>query len=151
MHRVWIRVDFWRSRQEANTESSSVHVEFLRKVDSGLLAWCLLLLSLANSLFWMQTKTPVHAACLDSSRCWRSRPEALTVSCVNTATIEGTRFKVNRLLLSLANAVFVWGQTKLPKNASCLDSSRCWRSRPEAHASQSSCVIMQYRSCSGLT
>ena len=45
----------------------------------------------------------------------------------------------------------LWIQSKLPLSAPCLDWSRCWRSRPKAHASQSSCVIMQYRSCSGLT
>ena len=48
----------------------------------------------------------------------------------NTAKIEGTRFKVNLLLLWLVNTAFcLWIQTTLSVNAPVLDSSPFWRSR----------------------
>ena len=48
----------------------------------------------------------------------------------NTAMIEGTRFKVNLLLLWLVNTAFcLWIQTTLSVNAPVLDSSPFWRSR----------------------
>ena len=48
----------------------------------------------------------------------------------NTAKIEGTRFKVNLLLLWLVNTAFcLWIQTTLSVNAPVLDSGPFWRSR----------------------
>ena len=61
MHRVWIGVD------------SGVPV---RKLTRHYVAneAC------EGILLWIQTKLPVHALCLDSSRFWRSRLKANTAS-----------------------------------------------------------------------
>ena len=55
-------------------------------------------------LMWIRAKLPVHASCLNWSRFGRSRQKANTASCVNSAMIEGMRYKVHLLLQGLVGA-----------------------------------------------
>ena len=85
MHRVWIGVD----SGVPVTKQTRHHVAYVAR--EGI-------------LLWIRAKHPVHAPCLDWSRFGRSHPKAHTISCVNTAIIEGTRYKVHLLWQWLVNA-----------------------------------------------
>ena len=56
------------------------------------------------TLLWIRAKLPVHAPCLNWSRFGRSRQKTNTASCVNSAMIEGMRYKVYLLLQWLVGA-----------------------------------------------
>ena len=114
MHRVWLGVD----SGDPVRKQTRHHVARVAR---------------EGTLMWIRAKLPVHALCLDWSRFGRSRPEAHAVSCVYTAMIEGTMYKVHLLWRWLVNAPSYGYRQSSPVHAPCLHSSRFWCSRREAH------------------